>query len=196
MHSHERIDPRRDPKRERDSARREIAQGVAEHKEDQDARDGYEYDSREDWDFKWDEDQEDEVADILSNAPAVDATADAHEPYDDAHISARVKNNRIVIEVPIPAGTSPERWAKIVEDLTRRIAIKRTPHGHPIRDAAEMEQAECPYPPDNDIQDNDIQNDSASTILETSTTELEDTGIIPARRTSGDRQIHGAGEAR
>ena len=53
---------------------------------------------------------------------------------------------------------------------------RRTPHGHPIRDAAEMEHTECPYPPDDDIQ-----NDSSSTILETSTTELEDTGTIPAR---------------
>lgn len=53
---------------------------------------------------------------------------------------------------------------------------RTTPHGHPIRDAAEMEQIECPYPPDSDIQ-----NDLASTILEASTTELEDTGTIPVR---------------
>ena len=28
-----------------------------------------------------------------------------------------------------------------------------TPHGHPIRDAAEMEHMECPYPPDDDLRE-------------------------------------------
>ncbi|KKN40307.1 hypothetical protein LCGC14_0734640 [marine sediment metagenome] len=176
MHSHERIDPRRGPKRERDDGRREIDAGVAEYEEDRDAQRASLYDSSDDWGFNWAEEMDDVEEGSWTDEEEDYSMADPRDGVDDAHISARVENNRIVIEVPIPAGTSPERWAKIVEDLTRRIAIKRTPHGHPIRDAAEMEQAECPYPPDSDIQ-----NDSASTILETSTTELEDTGIIPAR---------------
>jgi len=54
-----------------------------------------------------------------------DPRDEAYEAYefDDADISASVEDNRIAIEVPIPANTSPERWGKIVEDLKRRITI-------------------------------------------------------------------------
>lgn len=97
MPNHERIDPRRGPGRERDDGRREIDAGVAEYEEDRDAREADEYDSREDLDFT---------------------------DFDDADISARVENNRIVIEVPLPANTSPERWAKIIERQTRRITVE------------------------------------------------------------------------
>jgi len=134
MHVHERIDPRRGPGRECDDGRREIADGVTEYEEARDAHQADDYDSREDWDFTdcnddWsEEDEESMMTDVRDEA------YQAHEPDDiDAHISARVENNRIVIEVPILADTSPDRWAKIVEDLKRRITIDLTDDGKATR---------------------------------------------------------------
>ena len=126
MPNHERIDPRRGPGRERDDGRREIDAGVAEYEEDRkdrDAREAILYDSCDDWSFELDEDQEDEVAGILSNAPTVGHTADAYEPDDDdAHISAKVQDGGIVIEIPVPANMSAQGRAEYVEEITSRIA--------------------------------------------------------------------------
>ena len=136
MHAHERVDPRRGPKRERDDGRREIDAGVSEYEEDREDREAREaslYDSSDDWGFNWADDFPDDE-DHLEDYPM----DDAHD-FDDAHINARVENNRIVIEVPIPAGTSPERWGKIVEDLTRRITVKRTAGGCRIHDVSDPE---------------------------------------------------------
>lgn len=138
MHAHERIDPcrapRRGPKRERDAGRREIDAGVSEYEEDRDAERASLYDSSDDWGFS---DFDDDWTDNEMDDPEDHSMDDAHEfdEFDDDDISARVEDGRIVIEVPIPAGTSPERWAKIVEDLTRRLVIKRTAGDHRIRSA-------------------------------------------------------------
>ena len=132
MHAHERTDPRRGPGRERDDGRREIERAVAEYEEDRDARRASLYDSSNDWRFDEVDDWGDDEEELMTDAR--DEAYDAHEPDDDdARISAKVQDGGIVIEVPIPAGTSPERWAKIAEDLTRRIAIKLTADGHRIR---------------------------------------------------------------
>jgi len=75
----------------------------------------------------------------------------------------------------------PECVKKLIENYygtvpwhNKEESRRTTPHGRPIRDAAEMEHIECPYPPNSDIQ-----NDSSSTIPQSSTTELEDTGTVP-----------------
>jgi len=128
MYSHERIDPRRGPGRERDDGRREIADGVTEYEEDREAERFDDYGSREDWgadqmDGPWNNPMDD--------APAFD---------DDAGLRVRVEDNRIVVEVPIPANMSAGRWAKIVADLMRRIVVKRT-GDHRIRSAQPTPEA-------------------------------------------------------
>lgn len=105
MHSHERIDPRRGPGRERDDGRREIAAGVAEYEEDRDAERADDYDSREDW-GGWDEE-----------------AYQSHEPVDDdARICVTTEDDKIVIEVLVPANMPTQGLAKWIEEMTRRIA--------------------------------------------------------------------------
>ncbi len=122
MHAHERIDPRRGPKRDRNDARREIDAGVTEYEEDRDAERASLYDSSDDWGFNWAEDFPDDE-DHLEDYPMDDSRADAHEPVDDdARIHVTADHDKIVIEVLPPANMPTQGLAKYVEELTRRIA--------------------------------------------------------------------------
>lgn len=163
MHAHERIDPRRGPGRDRDG-RNEIAAGVAEYEEDREDRDAREaslYDSCEDLDFNWAK----EIDDMEEGSPMTDPrddAYDAHEPDDGvAHIRARVEDDKIVIEIPVPAsmpdeGLERERQAINVYDMVRSVFFPNS-HAEAMKFALEILEGAAKLPAEPDGLENIMQ---------------------------------------